>query len=294
MTAFALKLLALLCMLLDHLAVVFGASGWNLLPFDTAVLRYLGRISFPIFAFCLVGGWQYTHDRAAYMKKLALCAVFSQIPYSLALYAGNLTAVASVGACYAEVVWAVLPAAAICVAAYLHFVPRKQGVWAVAAACLLPSVLMRLSGVFVLAKPLNVLYTLLLGGVGMFAIGQIRAGRLRRWESFWLAAAFAAAGLVYGLRADYGLMGLALILGLYLAGPSKLRQCATLCLWSVLYYGLLFGNWNHAVAAMFAAVPILLYQGQPGANGRAAKRLFYVFYPVHLLLLGLLHFLIRA
>lgn len=277
-------------MLADHVAVAFGAGGWNLLPFDAGFLRCAGRISFPIFAFCLVNGWRHTKNRANYLRNVALCAILSQIPYSLALYVGNRSPIAS-GECvaYGEIIWAVLPAALLAVLAYRYFSSRKPGWGYVAAACLLPALLGKVGGIWFLAEPLNVLYTFLLGAAFLFVIDQVRAGSLSKTQTLWLTATLLLATVVYGLRADYGtgLLGLALILGLYAAGQSKRWLGVVLLLWSVLCYGAVQGNWSYAVSALFAAVPVLLYDGLPGPTSPWAKRLFYVFYPAHLLLLGL-------
>ena len=54
----ALKLIALLTMFLDHIGAVLIDSGWM-----NQVLRMVGRVSFPIFAFLLVEGTTNTAAR---------------------------------------------------------------------------------------------------------------------------------------------------------------------------------------------------------------------------------------
>ncbi|MBE6935980.1 MAG: conjugal transfer protein TraX [Ruminococcaceae bacterium] len=53
----------------------------------------------------------------------------------------------------------------------------------------------------------------------------------------------------------------------------------------------LFGE-THFIArqgfALFALIPIWLYRGRQGPHGKALQLLYYAFYPVHLLILGLL------
>ena len=70
----ALHILAMGCMLCDHLGVFFPGSIW---------LPCVGRLAFPIFAFLVAEGARQTHDRGRYMKRLLLLAVLSEIPFDL-------------------------------------------------------------------------------------------------------------------------------------------------------------------------------------------------------------------
>jgi len=73
MSSTALKLVALLLMLLDHIALF--------IPNMPEWLRYLGRGAAPIFMFCLVEGFIHTSDRIKYLKRLyigsAIMAIMS-------------------------------------------------------------------------------------------------------------------------------------------------------------------------------------------------------------------------
>ena len=86
MSVFILKLIAMLAMLLDHVAEVFGWTGWDVLPVNASIIRCIGRISFPVFAFFIVNGWKYTRNREKYFLRLALCGIVSHIPFTLAFY----------------------------------------------------------------------------------------------------------------------------------------------------------------------------------------------------------------
>ncbi|MBQ7584374.1 MAG: TraX protein [Lachnospiraceae bacterium] len=76
MTGFALKLIAAVTMLIDHTGhVIFPGVMW---------LRYIGRLSFPIYCFLLVEGFFHTRDLKRYMLRLFIFAVISEMPFDLA------------------------------------------------------------------------------------------------------------------------------------------------------------------------------------------------------------------
>jgi hypothetical protein len=68
-----LKLLAMVTMFIDHCGVL-------LFP-DADVLRMIGRLAFPIFAWGIARGFKYTRDRKKYMLLLFGFGAISQIPY---------------------------------------------------------------------------------------------------------------------------------------------------------------------------------------------------------------------
>lgn len=72
-----LKWLAIVTMTIDH-------TGAVLYP-DYVVLRIIGRLSFPLFAYLLVLGLESTRNVKNYFTRLFLFALISQIPFYLAL-----------------------------------------------------------------------------------------------------------------------------------------------------------------------------------------------------------------
>ena len=79
-TAFALKVAAIVGMTCNHVANVFGSE----LPGGAMVALYsLGGLTFPIMAYLLCEGYRHTSSVRRYAERLAVFAVVSQIPYSL-------------------------------------------------------------------------------------------------------------------------------------------------------------------------------------------------------------------
>lgn len=75
MTAFQIKLLAIITMAIDHV-------GLFLFP-QLTFLRMIGRLAFPLFAWLIANGAYHTHNIKAYLTRLLLFGLFSQIPFLL-------------------------------------------------------------------------------------------------------------------------------------------------------------------------------------------------------------------
>lgn len=71
----ALKGIAAALMLTDHVGAI-------LLP-EVPVLRCVGRLAFPIFAFFIAEGYAHTRNFGRYFRRLAILAVVSEIPFNL-------------------------------------------------------------------------------------------------------------------------------------------------------------------------------------------------------------------
>lgn len=85
-----LKVIAMLTMVIDHTAYVLIPeksviliSVWGHSLTLYAVMRFIGRISFPIFAFLLVEGFLHTHNQKRYGIRLFVFALISEIPWKL-------------------------------------------------------------------------------------------------------------------------------------------------------------------------------------------------------------------
>ncbi len=70
-----LKLIAAALMLIDHVGAI-------LLP-ETVILRCIGRLAFPIFAFFIAEGYAHTRSFGRYLLRMAIWAAVSEIPFNL-------------------------------------------------------------------------------------------------------------------------------------------------------------------------------------------------------------------
>lgn len=93
----ALKIIALVTMLIDHIAATLllelirdGIGGKALIDVYW-VMRSVGRMAFPIYCFLLVEGFKYTSDRTKYALRLVCFAAISEIPFDMAFIMGKQT-----------------------------------------------------------------------------------------------------------------------------------------------------------------------------------------------------------
>ena len=73
-----LKLIAIVSMLIDHIGGVFFP--------EVGAFRWIGRLAFPLFCYCLTVGLLYTHNIKRYLLRLGIFALVSQPVYVLAFH----------------------------------------------------------------------------------------------------------------------------------------------------------------------------------------------------------------
>lgn len=119
----------------------------------------------------------------------------------------------------------------------------------------------------------NVFFTLLLGYLGLCMIEYFRNDRRK------MAGALALLFLIsLFLRADYGSFGFGFIILLYMLRDWKYIMAVTACC-------VLPSRWIGGAGF----IPILMYNGKRGfSKGKWTKYAFYIFYPLHLLILYLI------
>ncbi|MCZ8512663.1 TraX family protein [Paenibacillus filicis] len=106
-----MQLIAMLTMLIDHVGAVFFK--------DQLLWRIIGRIAFPIYAYCIVLGYMHTRNLKLYMRRLFFIAAVSQIPFMLAFGIMGVNAVGTL---------------LVCIAVLYLIENRKKSVWIPVAA----------------------------------------------------------------------------------------------------------------------------------------------------------------
>lgn len=289
MTVFSLKLLAIFSMLIDHTGYFLMARGLAN-PSLYTLMRSIGRMAFPIYAFLLVNGFCKTSSRARYLSRLILFAALSQIPFTLVFSSSNYSLPVpsfSAAPVYAPLLF--IAAGLLACAAWYFCVRRDASVLVLVLALVLAEFRLTIGGVRLLNRSLNIFYTLSLSLALLCLLDAVRERRLS-WPRLALcAAALLSLMLLLLPNSDYDTKGLALILALFLLSRSRYAQALAICLWGMYEYLHLFVSIPRLVFVCLAALCAAFYNGR---RGRPVKLGFYLVYPAHLLLLAAVNFLL--
>ena len=209
MSSFVLKVLACIFMLIDHI-------GFTLYP-NIEILRTIGRLAFPIFAFQASVGYDKTHNKEKYILRMVLFTIISQVPFYLL---------------------------------------RKVS----------------------LSNPvpfLNVGATLTCGLLAIYCIDKIKSPLLK------FSGVVCILLISVLIPMDYKWYGVILIMFFYIFRNDKI---GIIVFYPILLASYCFYNKSYFhQPAIIALLPILLYNEKKGKN---VKYLFYIFYPLHMLLLA--------
>lgn len=249
-----LKIIAAVCMFIDHAAKVFypsisyrilnpmfaaGQMSQDLFAAIDGTYHFLcsiGAIAFPVFAFLFAEGFCHTHSKKDFLLRLGLLALISEFPFDATFFSR-----------------------------YQEGTPGWPWYW----------------------RYQNIFFTYLLG-LGVLWLWEL-AGLIRR-KPFSLLVQ----GLIlligcslaeFLVKCDYGGFGVFLIAIAYVLRKNRLCQILGL-----LAAKLLIDRWYHPVSFLFSLLLILLYNGTRGE--KHLKYFFYGFYPVHIALIGFLDWLI--
>lgn len=289
MSVFILKILALGSMIVDHTGFFLGNS--SLVSSDVYnLMRAVGRIAFPIYAFLLVNGFQKTSNRQRYLSRLILFAVLSQIPFtmtfSLINYGYGAPSDFSFSFSYDALPYLAFVLCAV--AAYMLLVKADFSGLYLALFYLVGGIQLQLFQHQFLGGTLNIFYTLSFALAAMAVLDNIIYSDKSLARALVLAAFLIVSIVLLLPNSDYGYMGLILMLALYVCRRWRVAQLAVIGLWCFFEY------WGSGPQLMFwfsliSLLPILLYNGK---KGPAMKLAFYAIYPLHLLALGVINFLV--
>lgn len=252
----ALKLTAIVTMLIDHIgaALLFPArmAGVNVSGswIDMySLFRSIGRTAFPIFVFLLVEGFYHTHSREKYFGRLLLFALLSEVPFDLAIY-GNIV-----------------------------YMGSQNVFWTLAIGFL------TIWGLEKLYRRYDINWKLMQKDrTETRTFGTMRG---RENAAFRIMVCLTAAVMIMAgwfvatlLMTDYGGYGVLLIALFYFGKHAKISPLLT-CI-----AGYLLFLWEpHCIVGFLL---ILLYNGTRKKRGKGFQYFFYLFYPLHLTILGLI------
>ncbi len=264
LSAFTLKILAAIFMTIDHIGVILLEPIWGVENPLYLIMRMIGRLSLPLFAFLVVESVFHTRSRLKYLLRLAIGAVIF----------GLITLIA-------------------------------------------PKIYDGFVGLF------NIFLVFLLGA-SIIALLELDKYK-KLWAlipfSIYLLLVIFDYALPNFLRLEYNFYGVLLIIGFYLARiiakkyyqvtaqklelsdaqmeeitpfqkVSNLFAIAILVIINLGYWGVskafpILDNLNASiqVIAMFSGIFILFYSGQKGFSNKYIKYGFYLYYPLHLVIL---------
>ncbi len=217
----ALKLLAAVLMVIDHVGVIFFPMNMT--------WRYIGRLSMPIFAFLLAQGCKYTHNRWRYLLNLSACLIVCQV--------GNYI---GTGEHYICILGTFLAGALVLFALQDLKKALLEGKYPIAAAILLYMGLL-LYGIRLLNSIMEIDYgfwgCMLPVFVGLPFMPQGSSAALKKIDSKWVSLACFGVGLVIlSIDAQFDIQGYSLLALPLLALYSGRRGTRKLKYFFYLFY----------------------------------------------------------
>lgn len=121
---------------------------------------------------------------------------------------------------------------------------------------------------------------------GLIALWIAKNNNLKKWMRFILVVLICI--LTY--KSDWGIVSVLAIVGMGIYKDNFIKQMLALCISVVLVemikYGLTNSIWHLIQLSVFFAIPLLAkYNGE---KGEGSKWFFYIYYPIHLILLGII------
>lgn len=297
LTSYHLKLIAIICMLIDHIAYVFFSS--------KLYLRAIGRIAFPLFAYMIVEGCKYTHKREKYLFRLGSFALISEIFFDMAFhqrYIDNQLFL-NINFFQATNVFYTLFLAASSIHLFEKFKYAKNNVASFygLATILIMIVSLYLSSNFLIRQEYIALVLIIIFVLDLFLFNKIEVSEKINHNPFNLMPFLFATYIAEFVSSDYGAKGILFILLIYLANNKgmKLINMSIGCfilygvdIFSGYYNGhLLFINYS-IMFFIFALISVVLIYFYNGQKGKDIKYFAYSFYPLHLFILAILKYFI--
>jgi hypothetical protein len=269
-----LKIIGTVLMTLDHVALLFIDASGGVIPTAYYVLRAIGKISFPIFAFLAVEGVYHTHNIRNYLLRLLAISLIMDLFGYLVSLATNITIATNplIGNVFTDLFLGVLTV----------YLLRKKNKYSLFA--LLPIAYAVLSNYVI-----DVNYgTLFKTDWGTFSIVLFVVFFLcKEISNYYLKRK----ALTSGLDEDTYLISEGL-------RDQKIIEAVGLIFVELLFYLIYRLDYTSTFIpnefvpigtySALAFIFILLYNGKKGYENKIVQYSFYAYYPLHLIILGLL------
>ena len=220
MSLFILKIIGLITMFLDHYQLIVGGS---------EILRVIGRIAFPIFAFTLSEGYVHTRNLKKYLIRIFSFAVSIQMCFYLFGY-GDI---------------------------------------------------------------INIFFTLFFGLVAIYIL-NLKKNWVKEPFMKIIKAILIAVILYFAQKSqlDYGAYGILLIIIFNVFRNDKLKILMNFLILNV--FNMVFPNVFQIVdVQIFSLLSLIFIFMYNGKKGRSMKYFFYLFYPIHFFILGVIKFIVK-
>lgn len=254
MTTTKLKIIALIAMFIDHVG--------HFIPNTPEWFQWIGRIAAPVFIYSLIIGYQYTSNRKKYITRLYICTLVMAILNFIINIAFNYTQMYITNNFFAPLLLILI---------FIYMFEKKQ---------------IKYIGLLVAWQISALLLSILLSEISEWRFISDAGAVYQFFGSIFGSVLFVEGGPSFLL---FGLL-------LYLTKKNKIGIFVVYSMFSLFYY-IAYLKWGQRPDffmeyflqfagyqwMMIIALPlILLYNGNKGIG---LKYLFYVFYPVHLLIL---------
>lgn len=233
--------------MLHIMAMVFMLCdhAWSTLFSEHYWMTCVGRIAFPIYAFLTVEGFFHTKNFKKYMLRMLICALLSEIPFNL-MMGGWIDPFDQ------NVIWTFI--IALLAMKLLETIKNKlwHKNWLFKVITLGLAVL-----IVMLCYALGMITFVDYHGEGILMVFVFFFFRQRKWWSY-----LAQLALMY-----------------YINVPMLGSRYDTYSLFGVSF------DFYYQSIALLALIPIWLYKGKQGYHSKAFQYCYYAFYPVHILVL---------
>lgn len=303
-----IKIIALICMIMCHIAIVFSYPAPKVFTLPDNILdmlEFVGKIAFPLFAFSVANGWIHTKNKEKYFMRMVIFAIISQVPYIMAFYHSNLYLPTKSGNFTFDIsisYWLL----AIIVLILVGFSKKVAGFSSknciiITLSILISIIYLDINGFMYLCDIFNIFYTFIVALFMIYFYEKVSSRSFNVFNHLFLLVAFSLS--VFYIR-DSGnflkiSLGILLIFLLYISANKRWLQSIIIAVWGLVLYGFVFGIRPYDIRNIYdtfllclpvfiAAIIVLLYD-----ESKVPKKAtwFYWAYPAHLLILGIVNYI---